>query len=44
MLSHAFLILVLKINKYIDLKAIFQFLKGAYKQEGNQLFTGIDSG
>ena len=27
-----------------DLIAAFQYLKGACKQEGNQLFTGIDSG
>ena len=26
-----------------DLIAAFQYLKGAYKQEGNQLFTGVES-
>ena len=26
-----------------DLTAAFQYLKGAYKQEGEQLFTGVDS-
>jgi len=26
-----------------DLTAAFQYLKGAYKQEGNQLFTWVDN-
>jgi len=27
-----------------DLRVAFQYLKGAHKQEGNQLFTWVDSG
>ena len=27
-----------------DLIAAFQYLKGAYKQEGSQLFTRVDNG
>jgi len=26
-----------------DLTSAFQYLKGAYKQEGSQLFTGVDN-
>jgi len=26
-----------------DLSAAFQYLKGDYKQEGNQIFTSVDS-